>query len=164
VAEKNDLTSLAKRLEEVLDRLGDEQLETLEVLRQIQILSQALLRREAARLRRKLGEDHPRVRRVETLAEQSRTLVNDLEIELEVARIEVPKVEEGSGPAAGQWTVHGRVTDEQGEGLPGLLVRIFDKDRRYDDELGVALTDKNGWFTVTTRDWACWRTSTGHGP
>lgn len=46
--------------------------------------------------------------------------------------------------------VFGRVVDEDtGEGIPGLLVEVFDKDRRYDDRLGTATTDSDGEFEVT---------------
>lgn len=49
------------------------------------------------------------------------------------------------------WIGQGRVVDENGEGVSGLLVRLFDMDRRYDDKLGAALTNKDGNFQITYR-------------
>lgn len=45
--------------------------------------------------------------------------------------------------------VRGTVHDENGEPLTGLLVTLFDQDRRYDDVLGAALTDAEGTFEIT---------------
>ena len=43
----------------------------------------------------------------------------------------------------------GTVTDEEGQPLPGLMVSAFDKDRKYDDKLGGALTNAKGQFKIT---------------
>lgn len=48
------------------------------------------------------------------------------------------------------WIGQGRVL-KNGEGVSGLLVRLFDMDRRYDDKLGAALTDEDGNFQITYR-------------
>ncbi len=57
----------------------------------------------------------------------------------------------GGTPASEPWVVRGRVTDETGIGMKGLMVRLFDKDRRYDDKLGATLTDEEGDFTISYR-------------
>ncbi len=49
------------------------------------------------------------------------------------------------------WVVKGRVTDEEGNGVAGLMVRVVDKDRKYDDLLGAAQTDENGEFEISYR-------------
>ena len=40
------------------------------------------------------------------------------------------------------WIVEGRVTNNSGNALPGLIVRAFDKDPLMDDMLGKTITDK----------------------
>jgi predicted flap endonuclease-1-like 5' DNA nuclease len=37
---------------------------------------------------------------------------------------------------------------ESGRGIPNLTVKAFDKDLRYDDSLGVGITDANGRFVI----------------
>ncbi|MCU0541834.1 MAG: carboxypeptidase-like regulatory domain-containing protein [Oscillatoriaceae cyanobacterium Prado104] len=49
------------------------------------------------------------------------------------------------------WVVRGRVTDETGKGIAGLMVSALDRDRRYDDKLGSALTNREGEFRITYR-------------
>jgi len=45
--------------------------------------------------------------------------------------------------------VTGQVTDANGKPLVGVMVSAFDRDRRYDDKLGSALTDEEGRYTIT---------------
>ncbi len=45
----------------------------------------------------------------------------------------------------------GRVVDERGEGMGGLVVSLFDRDRIFDDRLGTTQTDENGEFSFTYR-------------
>ncbi len=49
------------------------------------------------------------------------------------------------------WVVRGQVIDEKGQGIPGLMVSALDRDRRYDDKLGSALTNRKGEFRITYR-------------
>jgi hypothetical protein len=49
----------------------------------------------------------------------------------------------------GKFVAAGRVIEEiTGVGIPGLTVRAFDLDRRYDDLAGVARTDELGFFRI----------------
>ncbi len=45
----------------------------------------------------------------------------------------------------------GRVVDERGEGMGGLVVSLFDRDRIFEDRLGTTQTDENGEFSFTYR-------------
>lgn len=49
------------------------------------------------------------------------------------------------------WIVRGKVVDAAGNAVPGVLVRLFDKDRLYDDLLGATQTDKKGQFEIKYR-------------
>jgi hypothetical protein len=44
------------------------------------------------------------------------------------------------------WIVKGRVADEEGRGIGGLTVSLYDKDLIFDDRLGTTLTDEAGNF------------------
>ncbi len=53
--------------------------------------------------------------------------------------------------AADEWVVRGRVTDDGGTGLPDLIVTVHDKDFLFDDRLGQAKTDQNGYYSLSYR-------------
>ncbi|MCD4768142.1 MAG: hypothetical protein K8R34_16775 [Methanosarcinales archaeon] len=46
------------------------------------------------------------------------------------------------------WIVSGQVIDEDEHGIKGLSVRFYNKDNRYDDKIGSALTDDRGNFKI----------------
>jgi hypothetical protein len=60
-----------------------------------------------------------------------------------------PSLDPGAPPDA--WVVRGRVTDESGVGLGGLIVSVYDKDLFFDDRLGQAETDENGDYSLIYR-------------
>ena len=45
--------------------------------------------------------------------------------------------------------MRGRVTDESGKGIGGLIVSLYDKDLFFDDRLGQAETDNQGNYNLT---------------
>ena len=49
---------------------------------------------------------------------------------------------------ADAWVVRGRVTDESGIGLAGLMVSVYDKDLIFDDRLGETKTRPDGTFSM----------------
>lgn len=52
-------------------------------------------------------------------------------------------------PCPDVWIVQGRVTDETGQGIGGLIVSVYDKDLFFDDRLGETETDENGNYSLT---------------
>lgn len=49
------------------------------------------------------------------------------------------------------WVARGRVVDEEGQGLGGLVVSLGDRDLIFDDRLGTTQTDANGEFVISYR-------------
>jgi len=93
------------------------------------------------RLKAALGPDHPRVQALARAAASTSAFQHLLNGEA-VRAARRPKVE------ANEWLVFGRVFDPQGSPVPGLRVRVFDRDRKYDDLLGDTTTDEYGDFAV----------------
>ena len=50
-----------------------------------------------------------------------------------------------------EWLVRGQITDERGVGIYGLIVSVYDKDFLFDDRLGQAETDQNGYYSLRYR-------------
>jgi hypothetical protein len=94
-----------------------------------------------ARLKTQLGEDHPRVvalRRAAAVADKLKRATSTMAERL--ARW--PKLEPD------EWVVFGQVLDANGDPAAGLRVRVYDKDRKYDDLLGDTTTDEYGDFAT----------------
>lgn len=96
-----------------------------------------------------LGENDPRVialKRAASSAERFKMVVADRSAQ-EAWR---PKI----GPL--EWLVYGRVFDANGAPAGGRHVRVFDRDRKYDDVLGDTVTDDQGRFAAVyhQRDFA----------
>lgn len=97
---------------------------------------------EAAKsLRKKLGKDHPDVLAVEGMAQSITELKGKISNQAARAK-NWPK------PRPNEWIVFGTVRDQEGKPAEGLIVRVFDRDRKYDDLLGETETDANGDFSV----------------
>jgi hypothetical protein len=95
----------------------------------------------AKALRDKFGEKDPDAAAVAALAGSAA----DLKVQLE---IQTARAKRWPKPRANEWVVFGTVWDKKGVPAPGLTVRVFDKDRKYDDLLGETETDENGDFAV----------------
>jgi len=118
------------------------QRQALDIMRAASVLDNVLLHREARRLSRKLGEAHPRVQRLRTAIEGTRSRVHDLQVQLEIAEIEVPETPEDGT------VVHGRVMDEHGNGWMGLTVYGEDEKCKEVCQFGSANTDHSGYYAI----------------
>jgi|GEM_PF-2650459 hypothetical protein len=107
----------------------------------LQSIKQTLLQGEAQRLRKKLGADHLRVLQMETRLKQNLSIVHDLEVRVELAKIHVPEVQKDDT------LLHGRVTDKSYRGIRGLRVFI---EGEKGDEFGalVVETDDSGYYAI----------------
>lgn len=56
-----------------------------------------------------------------------------------------------ASPDPNAWMVRGRITDESGDGLGGLIVSVYDKDLVFDDRLGETVTDESGNYLLAYR-------------
>ncbi|MGI8521629.1 MAG: helix-hairpin-helix domain-containing protein [Actinomycetota bacterium] len=142
MTDEERLAGFIGTLEDVLTGLRDGRLETLDGLLERQTMGRILLQNEAVRMDRKLGEDHPRSRYLRVALEQNAEGIRDLGVELETSTILPPEVEEK------QTLLHGRVVDEDGRGVPNLLVSLTDESGRILHSLGRSETDTSGYYAL----------------
>jgi len=123
--------ALADTLIDAFQGFADERAASLDDLGETQTITQALLQHEASRLRRRLGEDHPRVRSMMDRLERSRDVHRHLVAEAEIARIRLPEV-----------------TDDALHGIGDLLIMLTDDAGKPIREFGRAETDTTGTFAL----------------
>jgi hypothetical protein len=100
------------------------------------------LQRGVKQIKKDLGEGHPDY--VATRAAAETAAAMNMQFLSHSARIKNRTV-----PRSYEWMVFGQVLDASGNPALGLTVRVFDRDRRFDDLLGETETDANGDFSVT---------------
>jgi Transthyretin-like family len=128
-------------LDAFIDQSSDAAVPIMEGFAELQERRATRLADAEVRLKEGLGEDHPRV----VALRQSAFAAEDLKRSLRTTA-----VRDGRLPKLGehQWMVFGRVLDSGGRPVTGVRVRVFDRDRRYDDLLGETETDEYGDFSV----------------
>lgn len=94
---------------------------------------------------------------VSRLAAVSLEDVKILSEELSIAPPSIPSLDDKpeeeipEEPDPDKWIVRGQVTDENDQGIGGLIVSVYDEDCIFDDRLGSTLTDENGYFMLNYR-------------
>jgi hypothetical protein len=107
----------------------------------LHVIKQTLLQGEAQRLRKKLGANHRRVLQMETRLKQNLSIVQDLGVRAEVAKIHVPEI-----PKDGT-LLHGRITDKSYRGIKGLRVFI-EGGKGYELRSFAGETDASGHYDI----------------
>ncbi|MFB2976709.1 hypothetical protein [Microseira sp. BLCC-F43] len=144
--EVNNINALVENL---LSQAAGANLQILESFANIQNRRASRLADAEARLKADLGENHPQVAALHDAAAMAAAMNHALET-MAVRTARRPKVKEN------EWLVFGRVLDANGNPVAGVRVRIFDRDRIFDDLLGITETDEYGDFAITyhERDFA----------
>jgi len=134
---------------ELLDRSTEAVVPALEALAEAQEKRAARLAGAQARLTASLGASHPKV----VALREAAVAASELKTSLDTAAVRErhrPRLKPH------EWMVFGRVLDASGNPVSSLRVRVFDRDRKYDDLLGDTVTDEFGDFAVVyhERDFA----------
>lgn len=96
----------------------------------------------AKALKEKLGQEHLDVVTMTDFANRLVALKTDL-------AEQVTRLQSWPTPGPKEWLVCGTVTDEQGKLAAGMTVRVFDRNRKFDDLLGKTSTDASGGFSIS---------------
>jgi len=92
-------------------------------------------------IKKQLGEDHPDY--IATKAAAQSAAAMNMQFLSQSARVQKRPM-----PKYFEWVVFGQVLDASGNPVQGMNVRVFDRDRKFDDLLGDTQTDENGEFSV----------------
>jgi protocatechuate 3,4-dioxygenase beta subunit len=138
-AEKPDVT---RQLTTTFAQLFENQGAGLADLRDMESAGQLLLQHEEKRLARKLGQDHPRVRRLRRRRLERLKMIRNLAAAGETANIRVPEVSET------EVLVHGRALDEWRRGISGVNVYVTDEKGQIVESAGQATTDAYGYYAL----------------
>ncbi|MGL5058430.1 MAG: carboxypeptidase-like regulatory domain-containing protein, partial [Microcoleus sp.] len=121
---------------------GSENINALQQVRDVQVVMGSLLQHEAKRLEKKLGKDNPRSQQIQSTIKRNQAIAKDLEVELEIAKIRVPEVDQKDS------LIHGRVVDENRRGWSGLVVFLADVRGNIIRALGKAETQDSGYYAL----------------
>ena len=132
---------LVQHLNGALQLYGQAQTPVMNEFANLQNQRAQRLQKNEARLTATLGENDPRVlalRQTQARTAQLQRSLKDNATRTDKLRQLKPY----------EWMVYGQVVDREGQPVPNVIVRVFDKDRKYDDLLGYEVTDKFGDFQL----------------
>ncbi len=95
----------------------------------------------AKALGKEIGIDHPDVIAMQATAKS----VAQMNVTMDA---QTTRLKTWTKIRANEWTVFGTVISSDNKPASGMTVRVFDKDRKYDDLLGETETDENGDFSI----------------
>ena len=125
---------------DTFDQLKVVNLDALNELKNIQLFSRFVFENEARRLAKKHDENNPKVQRINNTFTLTENLLQNLEVELEIAKIKVPEIPEGGA------LVHGRVVDRSNRGIAGLTVHLENEKGKSLRFMGGSETDASGYY------------------
>ena len=139
---KNIPSEVTQKILESFNKAGSANINTLQQVRDVQVVMGSLLQHETKRLEKKLGKKNLRVQQVQASIKRNQTITRDLEVELEIAKIRVPEVDPKDS------LIHGRIVDENRRGWRGLAVYLADVRGNIVHALGKAQTDVSGYYAL----------------
>jgi hypothetical protein len=93
-------------------------------------------------LEQKYGADHPRVKKIAARIDYNQGAFQEVDGEIQRSEIIVPELDINT------WMVHGRVLDQQGTGISGLTLALYDASGQVERQLGFACTDDRGYYAI----------------
>jgi len=115
--------------------------QALGTLAQLQLRRAARMTDAANAVRKQQVPDSPDAAALDSAAKAAADF--KAQVDAQAARFKcMPK------PRPTEWVVFGTVTDANGNPAAGLTMRVFDRDRKYDDMLGETETNEYGDFST----------------
>ena len=132
-----------RMIDEALDTLDRQRADGLEKLKVLQDVKNNSLEKERIRLINKYGEDHPRVKKIDSELAYAIPFNESIDIEIDRSKIKMPAFDLDT------WIVHGRILDENIVGIKGLTVSLFNESGNWNKQTKYASTDEKGYFAIT---------------
>jgi hypothetical protein len=134
--------SVTSSFQKHLSDLRSERLTALGEVAGVHVAMRALLQHEAVRLEGKLGGQHPRTQQLKVGAEFYARLVQSLELECQLARIDVPQLPDDGA------LIHGRVVDAGDLGIDRLTICVVDRSGASIPDTRESTSDASGYFAI----------------
>jgi hypothetical protein len=125
-----------------VDQLKIARIDGLRDIGDLRVIVHTFLQHEARRVARKLGERHPRSLKLDAQMKANLQIIDTLSVEREVYRVEVPGVAEDAA------LLHGRVVDENGREISGLVVYLVDERGTPIGGVEGSTTDTAGYYAI----------------
>ena len=134
---------IIKKINDSLNSLDEQR--KIELLKAIKLLESknSALEAERNRLLRKYGNNHPQVKIADERIACNIKLLNDLDFKIKLSSIKVGPININS------WCVHGRILDDNMEGIKGLIVSLNDGNNEIIKDINETCTDNLGYFSIT---------------
>lgn len=136
-----DGEKLQDALQNMLKQTAQEGAPALGMFEQLQKRRAARLDVAAKGLGKELGKDHPDVVVIQNTAKTVEQLNSRI-------KTQSSRVKSWRKVRPHEWVVFGTVVDAENKPVSGMTVRVYDRDRKYDDLLGESETDANGDFSI----------------
>lgn len=136
-----DAEKLQDALQNMLKQTAQEGAPALGMFEQLQKRRAARLDVAAKGLGKELGKDHPDVVVIQNTAKTVEQLNSRI-------KTQSSRVKSWHKVRPHEWVVFGTVVDAENKPASGMTVRVYDRDRKYDDLLGESETDANGDFSI----------------
>ena len=133
---------IPQRISGGVDTLDAQRTQELEDMQVVQKGRDEALAKERKRLAGKYGENHPRVKKIDGKQAYNRGFEQDLQVETARTKYTPPEFDLDS------WQVQGRVTAEEGKGVPDVTVALYTEQGRLFDAVPHDCTDENGYYAL----------------
>ena len=145
MSKKTEFTTdeIFQKIDTSLKQTDELRADNLDKMAAVQQVRAKALAKERQRLAVKYGTDDLRVQRIDAKLQFTRGFTQDLKVEIDKTKIQVPTVDRKT------WMVHGRVLQaKNNQGIPRLTVSLSDREKQWIRVLGYACTDERGYFAL----------------
>lgn len=144
--EKKQITNeeVLGKIEHSYDQLEDQRATSLEETRLMRDVKAKAQTKERERLRKKYGDNHPKVKRIDTRINYNQNFRKEIDIQIDHARTKLDPISPNG------WRVHGRVFKADGlSPVNDLTISLFDEAGQWVRELGYDCTNEKGFYSIT---------------
>jgi hypothetical protein len=141
-SKRRNQKSVLNEIDNTFDRIDTIRIDGLKRSQRLLTVKSKSFEREKERLTKKLGKDHPRVKKLSIKLQYYQKRYKVFNDEINKLNINVPKIDSTT------YMVHGRVLDQNRNPLFKLTACLCNEKGEWIKELGYCCTDKRGYFSI----------------